>query len=71
MSFREAKSQLIEKMLQRMSVLHLILYITIKGIGIGDRLERGEKAKGEKSLRLDEKQNEQTHTTFTLMSIGS
>ena len=49
---QEAKSQWTEKILQRMAVLHCILYITIKGRGvksymksIGDRLGRQEKAK--------------------------
>ena len=51
-TWREAESQLIEKMLQKMAVLSLISYIRIKGEDVrgyvkftGDRLGRLEKAK--------------------------
>ena len=61
-NYREVKSQRIEKTLQRMAVLHFILYIRIKGEDVSGLHEihrwwikvAGESKAG-KSLRLDKK----------------
>ena len=65
---QEAKSQWLEKMLQGMAVLQLIVYIRIEGRGVkgacmnsnGGTVKGQVKTKLRKSLRLSKKQNGET-----------
>ena len=58
----EAIAQQIEKMLWRMAILQLILYVTIKGAEVRGYMELiggklGRLEKGKRKIRLDKEQN--------------